>query len=127
VIAQSWEFGGYGGEKNILAGLYIDALVGDGMSEPEFRRGDSNGDQGVDISDPVYTLGNLFPTGPPNELLCRDAADSNDDGTINIADPVHTLSFLFTMGPPPPAPGPANCGIDGTDTDPLGCDSYNCN
>ena len=70
----------------------------------EFIRGDSNGDETVNVSDPQLTLGYLFlgTRGP----TCFDAADANDDGTIDIADPIRTLQFLFLEGGLLPAPYP---------------------
>jgi hypothetical protein len=58
-----------------------------------FVRGDTNGDDKVDISDPIATLGFLF--GDMTVLSCEDAADSNDDGGIDISDPIDTLGYLF--------------------------------
>ncbi len=80
----------------------------------DFRRGDANGDGGVDISDAVFILGELFipmsPTGP-----CQDADDVNDDGGVDISDAVFLLATLFIpMSPVPPAPGVSICGPDPT-------------
>ena len=66
-----------------------------------FKRGDSNMDGRVEISDPVTTLSHLYRG---LELKCKDSADSNDDGNINIADAVYTLNYLFARGNMPPAP-----------------------
>jgi hypothetical protein len=82
-----------------------------------FRRGDSNADANLDISDPIATLGFLFGGGP---MGCLDAADANDSGEIDISDAIHSFSFEFLGGPPPPPPFPA-CSVDPTD-DALGCD-----
>lgn len=58
-----------------------------------FVRGDANGDDSVDISDPIATLGFLFGDG--TLLPCEDAVDSNDDGRIDISDPIDALGYLF--------------------------------
>jgi hypothetical protein len=87
---------------------------------PRFRRGDSNQDGLVDISDSMYTLGFLFLSGPPAE--CRKAADANDDGAVDLSDAVYGLGFLFLGGPPPPEPS-GGCGEDRTEDD-LSCDAY---
>lgn len=84
-----------------------------------FRRGDSNSDNTVNLSDPVFTLAHLFQGGP--QPRCLDAADANDDGSINLTDNVITLAFLFQGGPPPAAPGPQGCGTDPTTADVLTC------
>lgn len=76
-----------------------------------FIRGDSNGDNSLDISDAVKTLEILFSSGVGT--ACEDAIDANDDGLIDIADPVRLLDYLFVGAPEPPAPG-AQCGEDET-------------
>ena len=82
-----------------------------------FVRGDSNGDQKVDISDAANTLGYLFLGD--TRVACFDAADANDDGAIDIADAVTTLNHLFEGGEELPPPYPA-IGEDPT-SDTLGC------
>ncbi len=56
-------------------------------------RGDSNGDQKIDISDPIHILNFLFAGGkaPP----CTPVADANGDGKLDISDAVATLTHLF--------------------------------
>lgn len=85
-----------------------------------FSRGDANGDGGLDIGDPVFTLASLFLGGAGPS--CLDSADSNDDGTLDIGDPIRTLQFLFLAGAAPPEPWPG-CGGDPTD-DELDCADY---
>ena len=86
------------------------------LPAPQFRRGDGNGDGGVDIGDPIFNLAHLFSGGPGP---CRDSQDTNDDGLVDIADPIYGLAFLFSSAPSPPAPFPA-CGSDPT-PDGLDC------
>ncbi|HIA28099.1 MAG TPA: hypothetical protein EYN79_08330 [Planctomycetes bacterium] len=126
VIAQSWEFGGYSGEQDILVGFYLDAFgAGSGPVGELFRRGDINGDGSVNIADAVTVLNALFVPGS-QQPECDDSADANDDGGINIADAVSLLNSLFLPGSPlPPDPGPFDCGIDPTD-DGLDCSLYIC-
>ncbi|MCZ6793111.1 MAG: hypothetical protein O7J95_05795 [Planctomycetota bacterium] len=73
----------------------------------EFVRGDCNVDGGLDIADPVNTLGYLFTGGdtPP----CLDACDVNHDLALDVTDAIYALSFLFLGGPPPASPYP-DCG-----------------
>ncbi len=76
-----------------------------------FIRGDSNGDETVDVSDVITTLGFIFRgTAAPH---CFDAADANDDGKLDVSDPIYTLNFLFRRGDalPPPTETP---GLDPT-------------
>ena len=84
-----------------------------------FRRGDADGNEVVNLSDPVATLDRLFRGGP--ELPCDDAADSDDSGSLDLTDAIHTLNHLFLGGPSPPAPGPEECGVDATAGDALSC------
>ena len=86
-----------------------------------FRRGDSNGDGVMNITDAVSTLAFLFTGGV--EPGCKDAADSNDDGALNITDAIFVLGYLFLGAAAPPAPGPSGCGADPT-VDDLGPCSF---
>lgn len=92
----------------------------DGSSGGGFRRGDSNGDGGFDIGDPVFTLALLFSMGPA--VSCDDAADANDDGSINIGDPTFSLAAIFGTGPTLPW---MSCLPDAT-VDALGCVTASC-
>ena len=82
-----------------------------------FRRGDTNGDLTVDVSDGVATLNFLFLGGA--NPACFDAADANDDGAIGLSDAVYSFNALFLEGDPFPAPSPEP-GVDPTE-DSLGC------
>jgi len=130
VIVQSWEFGGYGGDQNLLATDYVNFLGGN-VTPPGtgFLRADVNNDGFCNIGDAIFLLGSLFPPagGMANVITCADAADSNDDGLVNIGDAIFKLGALFPpLGSPPnmiPAPnGP--CGPDPT-ADMLDCAMYN--
>ena len=90
-----------------------------GAREDAFVRADANGQDGIDIADPISLLTYLFSggTAPP----CDDAADANDDGTLDISDGLYTLSYLFIGGPAPPTPFP-EAGSDPT-PDGLDCGS----
>ncbi len=98
----------------------LDAQLGDGRpppADPEFIRGDSNGDGAIDISDPIRVLSWQFADGvaPP----CLKAADFNDGGGVDIADAIAALSWLFSDGFDPAPPHP-RCGADPT-ADSLSC------
>lgn len=86
-----------------------------------FRRGDSNTDGAVNLTDAVFTLNRLFLSGPPS--TCDDAMDSNDDGVVQLTDAVVALNYLFLSGPEPPPPGAEACGPDPTG-DALDCMPY---
>ncbi|MEM7232050.1 MAG: VCBS repeat-containing protein, partial [Planctomycetota bacterium] len=87
--------------------------------EPEFRRGDSNIDGQVDISDCVYVLSYLFAGG--ERPGCDDAADADDSGSLELTDAIVIYSHLFLGSDPPPAPGIRDCGADPT-PDNLTCE-----
>lgn len=92
-------------------------------TDPQFVRGECNGDNMYNIADAIAYLGFLFPSGTPTALLCLNACDCNDDENLDIGDAICILSGLFgdvTVPPLPPHPG---CGIDPT-PGALGCDSY---
>ncbi|HLU49185.1 MAG TPA: hypothetical protein VK116_13910 [Planctomycetota bacterium] len=84
---------------------------------PEFRRGDSNGDSGIDLSDALFSLGCQFLGG--NCPSCLDAAYANDDGVFDLTDAIVTLTFLFSGSVQIPSPGPHACGVDPTNDDML--------
>ena len=102
------------GKKNSGAAYVFDLPVC--IAEPEFIRGDGNGDGLIDIADPIYNLAYLFNEG---QTVCLDAQDTNDDAVVDIADPIYWLTYQFSSGPAPPDPFPG-CGTDPTD-DALGC------
>ncbi len=77
----------------------------------EFKRGDSNADLVVDISDAISVLRWLFLGAPDPD--CIDAADVNDDGKVDVSDPIRLLNYLFSNAPQPPDPFP-NFGRDST-------------
>jgi hypothetical protein len=88
-----------------------------GPPEPRFKRGDSNSDCIVDITDAIFTLGFLFIGGPTPG--CLDAADADDNGAVEITDAIRTLGFLFIGGLTLPPPGHAVAGVDPTGGDTL--------
>jgi hypothetical protein len=79
-------------------------------SAADFRRGDSNGDGKLNITDPIQVLAHLFQGG--TRPACFDAADADDNGALEITDAVRVLGFLFLGGGTIPAPGPDACGPD---------------
>lgn len=94
-------------------------------AEQDFKRGDANGDSGINIADAITMLNVLFPTSTNMTVIeCTDSADVNDDGDTNIADPIALLAYLFGSGSAPPSPF-ASCGTDST-SDSLDCDKGPC-
>jgi hypothetical protein len=62
-------------------------------------RGDTNGDDIIDISDVVCLINYLFIGGPPPVPLA--AGDCNRDTVVDVSDVVYLLNYLFVGGPPP--------------------------
>lgn len=94
------------------------ALCGQLLPGASFRRGDSNRDGEVDVSDPIHLLLQLFGGAPGG--TCGDASDADDDGKVSLTDAIRILSLLFQEGAPLPPPSEI-CGDDPTD-DGLGCE-----
>ncbi|OUU23370.1 MAG: hypothetical protein CBC13_05825 [Planctomycetia bacterium TMED53] len=94
--------------------------------DSEFRRGDINFDDSVNLVDAILVLESLFVPGAA-PIECRDAADCNDDEGVNLADAIYLLSHLFIPGSPD-LPQPAGaCGTDPTSAEDLDCEnSANC-
>jgi hypothetical protein len=86
-----------------------------------FRRGDSDTNGAVNITDAVRILNVLFLG--IGTIVCDDAADSDDNGAVNITDAVRILNVLFLGIGTIPSPGADACGSDPTD-DALLCADY---
>ncbi len=80
-----------------LASLLLSLAVVSAQSV-QFKRGDTNSDRSIDISDAIRVLVALFGQGPA--LPCPDAADANDSGELDIADAVYILGYLFAHAAP---------------------------
>jgi len=103
--------------------IYLAKLAPDSDCRPAsglFRRGDTDSDGTVQLTDAVVTLDHLFRSGPAPG--CLDAADADDNGVLEITDAVFTLSHLFRSGPALPEPSAA-CGADPSE-DTLGCEVF---
>jgi hypothetical protein len=87
---------------------------------PLFRRGDTNADTSVNLTDAMTILGFMFLGG--GSPGCAKAADVNDDGANNLSDALTLLGYLFLGGQAPPEPFSV-CGSDPTPEDGLGCES----
>ncbi len=92
----------------ICLALFVGSIAFAGVEVPKIaKRGDANGDDTVDISDPIFISNYLFSAGP--EPACLSQADSNHDGDVDNSDVVFLLNWLGSSGsPPPPYPGPYN-------------------
>lgn len=84
----------------------------------EFKRGDSNNDSKVNLTDAIWIFKYLLE-GQGQPLICEDTHDINDDGIVDISDPINLLAWLFINAPSPPPPF-SICGFD------LTLDELNC-
>ena len=85
-----------------------------------FRRGDTDGNGTVELTDAVFILGYLFQgsTTP----ACLETADSDDNGKVDVSDAIRLLGWLFAGGGPLAPPGSEECGRDPTPGDEGECD-----
>lgn len=99
--------------------------VGGGIIDPIIiKRGDSNNDSTVNMSDATSLAGYLYNGGPAPP--CLNQSDANADGRLDGADVSFILNWLYNGGSAPPAPGPYNTICTNTPSPPLGCDSHPC-
>ena len=87
---------------------------------PDFVRGDTNQDNSIDISDPIFLLTYLFAGGTVD---CLMALDGNDDNNADLGDAIFLLTFIFGGGAPPTGPFPG-CGQDLTPGGTLDCAAF---
>ncbi|MBI4606994.1 MAG: metallophosphoesterase [Planctomycetes bacterium] len=111
------EVAGLGGPD---AGGILDDPCPGGACPGRFRRGDSNGDGDVDVSDAVATLLYLFAGDPLPP--CEASLDADDDGELSLSDAVRVLRYLFLASPSLAAPF-YYCGQDPT-PDALTCRTF---
>ncbi len=79
----------------------------------EFRRGDTDGDGLLSLTDVIKAIDYQFRG--EGTLECFDAADVDDDGELSITDLIRSLTYQFvssTDATIPAPPGPFNCGPD---------------
>ena len=123
-IQQRDVVGLYEGERGpALSEIEVNGLVASAseIATATFRRGDSNCDGSLNVTDAIVILGHLFTNS--DDLCCEMSADTNGDNTLNLTDTVYFLSYLFRSGGQIASPG-TDCG-----TVPMGnlsCDIQVC-
>ena len=96
----------------LVLSLSMEGLILGGPPPCANDNGDNNGDGGIDLSDPIYSLTFTFQGGPAPVSFCTPAGpkedgcailsgDVNGDGGIDLSDPVYSLAFTFQGGPAP--------------------------
>ena len=85
-----------------------------------FRRGDTDADGAVNLTDALVIANFLFANGP--SPACTKSADVDDSGSLNLVDAVRLVAYLFRGGPSPTAPV-EDCGPDPSE-DRLTCQSF---
>ena len=94
----------------IIDGLEI---LGEGKPPVEqFRRGDTDINGRMELTDAIGVFNFLFITGVPP--LCFDAADADDNSAIELTDGIRILNVLFLGFGEIPPPGFMSCGGDPT-------------
>ncbi len=97
--------------RTLAIALALTGVLAPTVNAFQFRRGDANLDDEVNLTDAITILGVLF-AGVENPG-CDDARDADDDGQLVLSDAIYLLNHLFAGGAPPPAPFP-DCGDDPT-------------
>lgn len=75
--------------------------IAEGFTFIDYLRGDVNGDNQVNLSDPIFILRYLFQGGEHPKNL--DTADTDNNERVDLNDAKVLLNFLFLEGAPPPA------------------------
>ena len=68
----------------------------------EYQCGDANGDDQINLADPVFVINYIFKGGPAPDPLA--SGDANCDGPVNLADAVYVINYVFKGGPQPCCP-----------------------
>lgn len=72
------------------------------IAGPSCVCGDTNGDEAVNVGDPVYLINYIFKNGPaPVDMNC---ADVNGDQSVNVGDAVYLINYIFKSGAWPNCP-----------------------
>ncbi len=64
------------------------------VTSRDFKRGDVDGNNLVELTDVINSLGYQF-LGTPDKLDCFDAADADDNKLLELTDAIVTLGFLY--------------------------------
>ena len=93
------------GIKDVAVSLQSNSAVGilTGVAQADvYTCGDANGDQTINVGDPVFLIAYIFKSGPAPDPL--DAGDANCDGGVNVGDAVYLIAYVFKQGQEPCCP-----------------------
>ncbi len=68
----------------------------------DWRYGDPDRDDRINVADVVYLITFVFKSGPSPDPI--ESGDANCDARVNIADAVFLINYVFTSGPEPSCP-----------------------
>ena len=86
------------------------------LTDPEFIRGDCNGDGWVNVGDAVTILSEFIIGPPVIAESCLEACDSNGDGMgPDVSDTMYIIMYRFMSGSQPPLPFPDCDSLPGVD------------
>ena len=85
----------------LLSGVFLGAVLSGGLAGRVSASilGDSNGDNPLDVADPVYLLNYLYRGASPVAAGSRPDADC--DGEVSLSDAVAVIEYLFLAGEAP--------------------------
>ena len=85
----------------LLSGVFLGALLSAGVPVRVYASilGDSNGDNSLDLADPVYLLNYLYRGASPPPAGSRPDADC--DGEFSLSDAVAVIERVVLDGDPP--------------------------
>ena len=87
-----------------------EAMTGGEKPKELFRRGDTDTNGTMELTDAIGVFNFLFITGVPPR--CFDAADADDNAAIELTDGIRILNVLFLGFGSIPSPGFMECGED---------------
>ena len=85
----------------LLSGVFLGAVLSGGLAGRASASilGDSNGDNSLDVADPVYLLNYLYRGASP--LAAGSRPDADCDGEVRLSDALAVIEYLFLAGEAP--------------------------
>ena len=85
----------------LFSGVFLGALLSGGVAGRVYASilGDSNGDNSLDVADPVYLPNYLYRGASP--IAAGSRPDADCDGEVTLSDAIAVIEHLFLDGEPP--------------------------